>query len=211
MFGFFRKKKPTIEPLAERVFLSSAARTQALAKACRVSSPRGRVALVMPFRDHLPGQQEALRLLGVEVALPGGSYRSAAPQDMEDAVPLMDQATFCVLAGSLWPGQPLDVFLVERHPLRAHDDDVGAALSKRQPAGRLLVYHSMEDGLFELFGARLSGLVEQLDMSPDEPIEHAMVSASLARAQDRLRERVPDEIPADSFAAWKARNLKSTP
>jgi hypothetical protein len=50
--------------------------------------------------------------------------------------------------------------------------------------------------------------MEKLGMEAHEYIEHAMVTSSLERAQSKLKKLVREELPADSFAEWKAVHLK---
>jgi hypothetical protein len=202
MFGFFRKPKASFEAEADLVYLTDEARAKALARFCRAEA--GPVVLLSPFQNHAAKLQEALRQRGVSVSLQGGLYRAAAQE--ADAIPLLTLGAFPSQAAALSGGAPLNVLQVERHPLRIHDDSILPALAALPPGTRLRILHSLEDGIFQLFGAGLEGLLRKLDMGPDEVIEHRMVTSSILQAQEKLKKRVSNEIPADSFVAWREKN-----
>jgi preprotein translocase subunit SecA len=208
MFGLFRGKKPSpFQAEAELIYRTDGARARALARLCREA--RATVVLVTPFRGHAARHQEALRQLGVEVHLRENSYRSAG-QD-EGTIPLLTLGAFAALAPTLSGGAPLEVLQVERHPLRHHDDAILPTLAALPRGTRLRVLHSLEDGVFRVFGAGLADLLDRLGMAPEDSIEHPMITRSIAQAQEKLRAKVPDEIPADSFAVWQNRNLRGAP
>ena len=205
MFGWFSRKKAPLQAEREITYLTHEARVKALVQLCREA--RHRVVLLSPFPAHAARLQEALRQRGVEAALRGGMYRAAA--QAPDAIPLLTLAEFPAMAPSLGGGEALDVIQIERHPLRSHDDSIQEALESLPEGTRLRVLHSMEDGLFHLFNSnnRLEDLLRKLGLGADEALEHPMISGSLARAQERVREQVKVEQPASSFAEWRERNL----
>jgi hypothetical protein len=54
---------------------------------------------------------------------------------------------------------------------------------------------------------RLAALMEKLGLGPDEPIEHALVTASLAKARAKLAETVRNPREAASMEAWFDANV----
>ena len=67
---------------------------------------------------------------------------------------------------------------------------------------------ALEDPLLVRVGeVRLAALMEKLGLGPDEPIEHALVTASLAKARAKLAETVRNPREAASMEAWFDANV----
>jgi hypothetical protein len=67
---------------------------------------------------------------------------------------------------------------------------------------------ALEDPLLvRVGGVRLAALMEKLGLGPDEPIEHALVTASLANARAKLAETVRNPREAASMEAWFDANV----
>lgn len=206
MFGLFKKKPPSRQPDPDHVYVTDAERADGLAARCRgVVAGGARVVLVSPFRGHLARRRDELQGRGLPVELLAGGYRSGAAEP--GAVPLLEHASFVHAAAQLAEGQPLEVFQIERHPLREHDLAVAAALPE---GSRLHVFLSMDDGIFRIFGSSIQDLCRRLDLPPGEPIEHPLVARSIESAQEKLRQKVRTESPAETFDDWRQRNLGAT-
>lgn len=207
MFGLFKKKPPSRQPDPDHVYVTDAERADGLAARCRGAIAGGaRVVLVSPFRGHLARRRDELQGRGLPVELLAGGYRSGAAEP--GAVPLLEHASFVRAARQLAEGQPLELFQIERHPLREHDLAVAAALDALPEGSRLHVFLSMDDGLFQIFGASVQDLSRRLDLPPGEPVEHPLVTRSIENAQEKLRRKVRAESPAETFDEWREQNLR---
>jgi hypothetical protein len=115
------------------------------------------------------------------------------------------------MASDLAPGMGvgvdpnLKVAVLERHPLRAHDDRVGDWADSA--ASSLVFLVSLEDSLLNVFAGSLHSVLDRLGIDPNEAIEHAMVSQSIASAQDKIRKTATGDLPAESDAQWVKVNL----
>lgn len=204
VFGIFKKPpKPTVLRGPDQVFLTAAARTRALARALRDAG--GPAVVVTPFRGHLGGLKAALEGLGLEVEVPGESYRERAAG--QGASLLVDPKWLRSAAAS-FGGEPVEVLQAERHPLRAHDEAIEEAVASLPAGSGLRVFLALDEGLLGLFGGSLQDLFRRLSVPEDEPIESPMVSDAIQNAQEKIRKAVAHEAPADTFEAFQARNLK---
>lgn len=103
------------------------------------------------------------------------------------------------------PDRQLRVLVAERHPLREHDERVAAWADAA--AGSIAFHVCLEDPLIAAFiGDTEASLFGKLGLAPDEPIENALVSRAIERAQARVRNRAPNDLPADSAEGWMRAN-----
>lgn len=95
-----------------------------------------------------------------------------------------------------------DVIVAERHPLPEEDAALAARLGGEAP----MFYTALDDALMLRFGGeRVTRMMTAMGMQPDEPIEHAWVTTSLAEAHAKVAARLADTAPpgrAPSMAAW---------
>jgi preprotein translocase subunit SecA len=94
-------------------------------------------------------------------------------------------------------------------PLRARDQAVVAAASTLGVAVSVEFHLSFDDLLFADIKQRVAPLLERLGMRPDEPIQHAMVSGAVERAQAQLTKRAKGDLPAASAEEWLRTNVAS--
>jgi len=103
------------------------------------------------------------------------------------------------------PDPTLVVVVAERHPLREHDQRVVAWADSA--AGRIAFHVSLEDPLLALFvGDSLRAMLDQLGLTPGTPLQSALVSRSIEKAQARVASRAQADVPSDSAAGWLQAN-----
>ncbi|MEK7516376.1 MAG: preprotein translocase subunit SecA [Patescibacteria group bacterium] len=81
----------------------------------------------------------------------------------------------------------LAVIGTERHESRRIDNQLRGRSGRQGDAGETRFYVSLEDDLMRIFGgSRVKAIMERFGLSEDTPIEHGMVSRSLAAAQRKV-------------------------
>jgi preprotein translocase subunit SecA len=84
----------------------------------------------------------------------------------------------------------LHIVGTERHESRRIDNQLRGRSGRQGDPGSSRFYLSLEDPLLRIFGGeRLSGIMQRLKMPEGEPIEHAIVNRSIAKAQTRVESR----------------------
>ncbi len=81
----------------------------------------------------------------------------------------------------------LHIIGTERHESRRIDNQLRGRAGRQGDPGSTRFYLSLEDDLLRIFGAdRIKGLMERLGMEEGEPIEHRMITRSIANAQSKV-------------------------
>ncbi|PIE17309.1 MAG: preprotein translocase subunit SecA [Proteobacteria bacterium] len=81
----------------------------------------------------------------------------------------------------------LHILGTERHESRRIDNQLRGRSGRQGDPGSSRFYLSLEDDLLRIFGSdRISGLMERLGMSDDEPIEHRFVTKAIGNAQKKV-------------------------
>lgn len=81
----------------------------------------------------------------------------------------------------------LHVIGTERHEARRIDNQLRGRAGRQGDPGSSRFYLSLEDDFMRLFGGdQISGLMERLGFTEDEPIEHPLVTKAVETAQKRL-------------------------
>jgi hypothetical protein len=94
---------------------------------------------------------------------------------------------------------------VEHYPLHTKELD----LIKNWESEKIIVYSAMDEPLFKYFGSeKLIPLMKMLGMKEDEVIEHAMVSKSIIKGQEKIAQQVILEQSAASQEEWMRKNIK---
>jgi preprotein translocase subunit SecA len=84
----------------------------------------------------------------------------------------------------------LHIIGTERHESRRIDNQLRGRSGRQGDPGSSRFYLALEDPLLRIFGGeRLSGIMQRLKMPEGEPIEHAIVNRSIAKAQNRVESR----------------------
>ena len=75
----------------------------------------------------------------------------------------------------------------ERHESRRIDNQLRGRSGRQGDPGKSKFFLSLEDDLMRIFGSdRIKGIMMKLGMKEDEPIEHAMISNAIAKAQKKV-------------------------
>lgn len=81
----------------------------------------------------------------------------------------------------------LKIVGTERHESRRIDNQLRGRSGRQGDVGSSIFYLSLQDDLMRIFGSdRMIGIMERLGMKDGEPIEHPLVSKSIANAQKRV-------------------------
>ena len=95
------------------------------------------------------------------------------------------------------------VFL-EHFPLYEKEE----ALVKNWEPAQIVVYNSLDEGLFEHFGGeKILAIMKQMGIQEDELIEHPLISKSIRNAQDKIAQQVNLEQSAQSQKEWIKKNI----
>ncbi|MBK7653209.1 MAG: hypothetical protein IPJ20_24235 [Flammeovirgaceae bacterium] len=102
-------------------------------------------------------------------------------------------------------------FFVGHYPLPAKENSLIQKLDTTFPQCPITFCSSLDDPCFEAFGSKnIIGMMEKMGMKEDEVIEHAMVSAAMKRAREKVAESITKEISAHSEAEWFRLNVKKS-
>jgi preprotein translocase subunit SecA len=84
----------------------------------------------------------------------------------------------------------LHIVGTERHESRRIDNQLRGRAGRQGDPGSSRFFLSLEDPLLKIFGGeRLGAIMQRLKMPEGEPIEHAIVNRSIAKAQNRVESR----------------------
>ena len=84
----------------------------------------------------------------------------------------------------------LHIIGTERHESRRIDNQLRGRAGRQGDPGSSQFFLSMQDDLMRLFGSeRVSGLIEKMGLSEDEPIEAKMLTGQIENAQKRIEAR----------------------
>ncbi len=107
----------------------------------------------------------------------------AASGQMERVIALLDERErerVVALGG-------LHILATERHEARRIDNQLRGRAGRQGDPGSSRFYLSLQDDLMRIFGSdRISGLLLKMGMEEGVPIEHKMVTRSIARAQKQV-------------------------
>jgi preprotein translocase subunit SecA len=75
----------------------------------------------------------------------------------------------------------------ERHESRRIDNQLRGRSGRQGDPGKSKFFLSLEDDLMRIFGSdKIKGLMVKMGMKDDEPIEHAMITNAIAKAQKKV-------------------------
>jgi preprotein translocase subunit SecA len=116
----------------------------------------------------------------------GADFTEVAPEQWQAA---LEEATAqCQIDRQKILGQGgLFVLGTERHEARRIDNQLRGRCGRQGDPGESRFYLSLEDDLMKRFGGdRVKGFMSWANIPEDEPIEHGMISRSIAQAQVRV-------------------------
>ena len=123
--------------------------------------------------------RESLRHKSIEITAATGQQWQEALQEAEQAC-AQDRERVLTSGG-------LYVVGTERHEARRIDNQLRGRTGRQGDPGRSRFYLSLEDELMRRFqGDRVKGFMQRFNMPEDEPIEHGIISKSIAQAQVRV-------------------------
>ena len=206
---FGGRSRPTRTPQGlDSVWLSGEARVEGVAAKAAARSAEGLVLVLAHFPHTRDAIEAALRgRVEVERAESPADVRAllAAPETRAVGLALVEHLPEDSPAVVGQTTKPLSILVVERHPLRAHDDRV-EQLARTLPYPSRVQFHlALDDALLERFvPERIRALFEQLGMSPDEEISHPLVSEAVEGVQRQVARAEPpqEEVEVRSSEEW---------
>jgi preprotein translocase subunit SecA len=109
---------------------------------------------------------------------------------------------------SLLHQAPVQLFIIEHHPLRANDEELIAILREIAPQSEPIFYTSLEDAVLAQFATdNLKQLLEKLGMKPDESFQHKLISNAIIEAQKKLASQARGNRITYSAEEWLKANL----
>ncbi len=106
------------------------------------------------------------------------------------ATNMAGRGTDIVLGENVAELDGLYVIGTERHESRRIDNQLRGRSGRQGDPGASRFYVSLEDDLMRLFGSdRIAGIMDTLGLEDDQPIEHKLITKSLATAQARVESR----------------------
>ncbi|HRH59013.1 MAG TPA: hypothetical protein PL045_00475 [Chitinophagaceae bacterium] len=97
------------------------------------------------------------------------------------------------------------IIFVEHYPLKEKEEVLFTKLQLKEA----IVYSALDDAIFLRFGGEnIQQLMIKMGMGESEPVEHALITASIKRAQQKISKKVTIEQSALSQSEWLKVNLK---
>lgn len=196
MFSWFRKKRPAGRDL---VWLSEEARRDQLR---RIAVEASEAVLLLAFFA------ESEAALGAALEGEGVAFTRLGDRPLRwpaDARLLLGRVDRLRLLSD--PPADLRVEVAERHPLPPENERLAEVLGGLSAA--IPTFHgALDEPLMQRFGGeQVVSLAHSLGVSPDAPIEHALVGRALQNARNKVGAKVKNPRNAPSMAAWLALNL----
>ena len=98
------------------------------------------------------------------------------------------------------------IIFAEHFPLPAREKE----FMERYQLTKAETWTSLDEPLMLLFGGeKIAGMMKNLGMDENSPLEHTMITKSIHNAQDKISKKATTELSADSAAEWLKNNLPS--
>jgi hypothetical protein len=208
--------KPGRVAVRDVVWLKDSARAQGAARAVTKPLAAGRHVLLLAhfpatlaaFGEH-PVGRECTRALIPDALTPAAALKFTTEPAARVHFGLARNLRPDEFPPEDAPESPLAVVVLERHPLRRHDEHVVRFAEGLGSRAEVEFHVSLDDPLMRLFdGERLQGMLRQLGMEEDVPIKSAMVARRVKAAQGKLAAQVSaTERDAESAEEWLRLNL----
>ena len=214
--GFFDWFTPRrrIELLEDRVWYDCHAKWTGIAREIQSRRTYDRRIVVMAhFPDSLANACDVFEVSGVEVQRVTDRIRADELMAANSELP----HTIAILAEQLVDDagrvpedasqESATLLLIERHPLPEPDDRI-VEFARQIPGRPRVRFHLALDEplMLRVGGDWLPAMLQHLGMERTEPIQSAMVSRSLRKAQKALRDETSLNEPAQSAEEWFRRN-----
>ncbi|MBQ6779293.1 MAG: preprotein translocase subunit SecA, partial [Acidaminococcaceae bacterium] len=112
------------------------------------------------------------------------------PGQVTIATNMAGRGTDIVLGEGVAEKGGLHILGTERHESRRIDNQLRGRCARQGDPGSSRFYLSLEDDLMRLFGSdKIKGMMDNLGMEEDEPIENKIVTSSIENAQKKVEER----------------------
>ncbi|MDP2310514.1 MAG: hypothetical protein Q8P18_31135 [Pseudomonadota bacterium] len=197
MFSWFTRK-PKAPQSDDAVWMTQAARADAIVRLIRQSP--NHVLLVAFFEASAARLCARLAFESIPFVEVGTGLVGWQPMTH---VVLADRLAH--LVGEL--PEALDVCVTEYHPLPYPNRALLEALETRTRA-RPMFHAALDEPMMLRFGGgNIVAMMERMGQSPDEPIQHAMVTKAMANAREKVGAKVNVPRAAASMEEWLERNL----
>ncbi len=135
---------------------------------------------------------------GTDIVLGGAIEQQLLRMREDESIPLPEREAEIARLRAEWQARHdevvasggLHIVGTERHESRRIDNQLRGRSGRQGDPGSSRFYLSLEDPLLRIFGGeRLGVIMQKLKMPEGEPIEHAIVNRSIAKAQNRVESR----------------------
>jgi len=97
----------------------------------------------------------------------------------------------------------LQIIITEHHPSFKQEQILLEHLQEMLPLLSAEVFTALDEPFMQLFGGdRLIAIMERMGIKENEPLEHAMITKAVVRAQQKIDKAINQNIVADSQQTW---------
>jgi hypothetical protein len=98
-----------------------------------------------------------------------------------------------------------NIILIEHYPMKNKEQQLIEQLGLKE----VIFLTALDEPLLKYFGGeKLISMMQKMGMKEDDPIEHKLITQSVANAQEKIEAKVSIEQSTKSQAEWMKRNLK---
>jgi hypothetical protein len=122
---------------------------------------------------------------------------------------LLSSANFESAGGLLksFKNGAIHCLVAEHYPLPYEDEKLIAQIGEISMAIPITFYCALDEPLFKMFGSdNIQKLMLQMGIQAEEAISHSFINKSIAKAQEKIAQKVKIDFKADSAEAWFAKN-----
>ena len=208
MFSLFRKSRRTI---TEKVWKTKQACYRGLATDALLCISKGEIPLIIVFFsedfENLASFLEASKapMMKIEGQFFGNAIESKRSIIVADA----QTVSPAVIKRIVDNGTGIRILFLGHHPMIRVENELLDAITAPESNRPVQFHLSLDDALLKWFGSdRIRPMMDSLGMKDDECIEHAMVGKAIARAREKISEKVTVESKARSEEDWFKKNMK---
>ena len=208
MFSFFKKNKKTQLKADTKVWMSWQAKYQGFVKDIQTFVQEGKQLVIIAFfrrtiyeiEEILKNQQLTFQKIETLNTTPNTQKILIIQAELYNEFINQTRAPFS--------SEP-DYFLISEHyPLYTPENQLLENLSQFSSSqAEAIFYFDLDAPLMKLFGVeRIKNLLSQFGLQEHESIQHAMISKSIQRAQQKLEAKIQTEIKTESVQDWFIQN-----